>query len=157
LVALLAGVNPEPVISRVLQAYLPEYDPDEDYIIDKAVQTIGRGSIRSSNSTERMMAIVPTYELALRLVNRMSGYPLIDLVFAKKMGDYVWWSKKEYQSKSQTFDEKYPKYRAFSSKINYQKSKLKKNPNDVKIKQKIEQLMAARESYVRECDHSQSR
>lgn len=95
LVVFLAGINPTPELKDVLSAEIPEYDPDEDYAIDKAIQCLGRGNIRDHASKEPMLAIVPTSHLAERVYKRMAEQPRIDLSYCEKLGNYTIWNTKE--------------------------------------------------------------
>jgi hypothetical protein len=92
LVVFLAAVNPVPQICTVLGALLPRYDPDEDYVIDKANQCIGRGNIRNHDSDDKMLAIVSTLGMAKALGQLMEGAPEIRVDIMKKLGNYVTWS-----------------------------------------------------------------
>lgn len=94
LVSFLAAVNPEPEVARVLKALLPDYDPDEDYVIDKAIQCIGRGNIRNHNSKEKMLAIVSTRGMARSISKLMNDAPEIRSDLMEYIGDYVTWSAK---------------------------------------------------------------
>ncbi len=72
-VAFFPAVNPDPQESHVLRTLLPDYNPDEDYIVDKAIQCIGRGNIRNHKADgKKMLAIVSTTHLADRLLQRMA-------------------------------------------------------------------------------------
>jgi hypothetical protein len=99
LVAFLAAVNPEPEIARVLKALLPNYDPDEDYVIDKAIQCIGRGNIRNHRSQDPMLAIVSTTGMAESISKLMNYAPTIRTDITKHFGDYVTWSANLSRSK----------------------------------------------------------
>jgi hypothetical protein len=102
-VCFLASINPDPIVSRLLNAMLGEtgYDADEDYIVDKCIQGIGRGNIRDHNSPAEMLAIVPTIGLAERIKERMKGCPFIDyrVVRSKQM---TYWNFNEAVSEEDT-------------------------------------------------------
>jgi hypothetical protein len=91
-VCFLAAINPEKDVSRVLRAVLKDYDPDEDYVVDKAVQCIGRGNIRLHEAKEDMLAIVSTRYLATKISERMNDSPTILSKETRRLGDYVMWS-----------------------------------------------------------------
>jgi hypothetical protein len=92
LVVFLAAVNPTPQTSTILNAIIPEYDADEDYVIDKAVQCIGRGNIRNHDSDEKMLAIVSTMKMAESIARQMNHAPIIRRDITKKLGNYVTWT-----------------------------------------------------------------
>lgn len=105
-VCFLAAVNPQPVLARLLNALLSNqgYDSDEDYVVDKAVQCIGRGNVRDHKCKSPMLAIVATRGLAYRLKDRMNGSPDISETWLEKTGHYVTWSYnafKEQRSKEE--------------------------------------------------------
>lgn len=74
-VAFLAAINPPPTLARLLNILLGHhgYDADEDHVVDKAIQCIGRGNIRNHESTAPMLAIVSSLGLANKVVARMEG------------------------------------------------------------------------------------
>lgn len=92
LVVFLAAVNPEPEIVRILKTLLPDYDPNEDYVIDKAIQCIGRGNIRNHNVNDRMLAIVSTKGMAEAIGKIMNYAPIIRYDITEHLGSYVTWS-----------------------------------------------------------------
>ncbi|WP_322073596.1 DEAD/DEAH box helicase family protein [Burkholderia cepacia] len=93
-VAFHAAVNPDPVISRMLNMLLEStgYDSDEDYVTDKAIQSIGRGIIRNRGVDTTMLAIVPTVGLAERIKARMGYYPILDTKPLKELGSFTYWT-----------------------------------------------------------------
>jgi hypothetical protein len=90
-VAFLAAINPEPQLCNLLKALLENYEVEEDYVVDKAIQAIGRGNIRNHKSTKKMLAIVSTSELAKRIWKRMGGKPCLAEDVTQKLGDYTFW------------------------------------------------------------------
>ncbi|WP_261537134.1 hypothetical protein [Burkholderia multivorans] len=91
-VCFLASINPDPIVSRLLNTMLGAtgYDADEDYVVDKCIQAIGRGNVRDHQSHAEMLAIVPTSGLAERLKERMKLCPTIDLSVIKSKGMTYW-------------------------------------------------------------------
>ncbi|WP_338328661.1 DEAD/DEAH box helicase [Burkholderia multivorans] len=101
-VCFLASINPDPMVSRLLNTMLGPtgYDASEDYIVDKAIQGIGRGNIRDHNSHAEMLAIVPTTGLAERLRARMKLCPTIDYSVVDQQG-LTYWSLNEAASEEE--------------------------------------------------------
>lgn len=96
-VCFLAAINPKPVLGRVLDALLKHqgYDSDEDYVVDKAIQCIGRGNIRSHKTADRikkMLAIVPNQWLAERIYARLNDAPTIRYSDIARLGNYTIWN-----------------------------------------------------------------
>ncbi|WP_143136575.1 hypothetical protein [Burkholderia ubonensis] len=91
-VCFLASINPDPIVSRLLNTMLGStgYDADEDYVVDKCIQGIGRGNVRDHQCHAEMLAIVPTIGLAERLKERMKLYPMIDYSLVKSKGITYW-------------------------------------------------------------------
>lgn len=94
-VAFLAAVNPEPTLLRLLNVILPDYAAEEDYVVDKAIQSLGRGNIRKHNCNDAMLAIVSTRRLAERIAARMRNQPVIEYPIMDKLGGYTLWSYRE--------------------------------------------------------------
>jgi hypothetical protein len=92
IVAFLPAVNPEPDVAQLLNALLPGYDSDEDYVVDKAIQSLGRGNIRNHGTDSEMLAIVSTSKLAEKISARMQHYPRVDLGVTERLGNYTFWS-----------------------------------------------------------------
>jgi hypothetical protein len=95
-VCFLAAINPEPDMARLLNALLKHqgYDSDEDFVVDKAIQCIGRGNIRSHREEDRikkMLAIVPSQWLAERIYRRLSDIPTVRYEDLAKLGNYAIW------------------------------------------------------------------
>jgi hypothetical protein len=133
----LAAVNPQPELAEVLKLIMPDYNPDEDHVVDKAIQALGRGNIRDPFSTDPMLAIVATAGLAHKIQNKLDNIPQIDKSWIEKLGNYVYLNRKE-TSKSdeeraerkkkaqQSFREKMgPRYLSVMSMLNSCKKKLK--------------------------------
>lgn len=97
-VAFLAAVNPDKPLERLLQALLPKYDARQDFVVDKAIQSIGRGCIRNHLSEEPMIAVVPTLGLAELICARMSHLPIVDRNWMEKLGSYTPWSVQHLRS-----------------------------------------------------------
>jgi hypothetical protein len=96
-VCFLAAINPNPMLGRVLNALLKHqgYDSDEDFVVDKAIQCIGRGNIRSHKKADRikkMLAIVPSQWLAERIYARLNEAPIIRYKDIEKLGNYTIWN-----------------------------------------------------------------
>lgn len=96
-VCFLAAINPNPILGRVMNALLKHqgYDSDEDFIVDKAIQCIGRGNIRSHLEEDRikkLLAIVPNQWVAERVQARLNGAPTIRYGDISKLGDYTIWN-----------------------------------------------------------------
>lgn len=96
-VCFLAAINPNPVLGRLLDALLKHqgYDSDEDFVVDKAIQCIGRGNIRSHEEEDRikkMLAIVPSQWLAERIYARLNEAPTIRYNDIAKLGNYTIWN-----------------------------------------------------------------
>ena len=96
-VCFLAAINPNPVLARLLDALLKHqgYDSDEDFVVDKAIQCIGRGNIRSHREKDRlkkMLAIVPSQWLADRIYARMNQAPTIRYNDIGRLGNYTIWN-----------------------------------------------------------------
>jgi hypothetical protein len=109
-VAFLSAVNPEQVMMQLLNALLDDYEAEEDFVVDRAIQAIGRGNIRDHDSNEKMLAIVPTLDLAKRICRRMKNRPTLALDTMKRLGDYTLWSLN--CARRQTEDEHREKNRA---------------------------------------------
>lgn len=92
IVAFLPAVNPEPDVAQLLNALLPGYDSDEDYVVDKAIQSLGRGNIRNHDTDSEMLAIVSTTKLAEKIAARMQHYPHVDTNVTERLGNYAFWS-----------------------------------------------------------------
>lgn len=95
-ICFLAAINPNPILARLLNALLKHqgYDSDEDFVVDKAIQCIGRGNIRShkkEDKLKKMLAIVPSKWLAERIYARLNEAPTIRYSDISKLGDYVVW------------------------------------------------------------------
>jgi hypothetical protein len=110
-VAFLSAVNPEPVLGRLLKALLEDYEVEEDYVVDKAIQAIGRGNIRNHASNKKMLAIVPTYDLAKRIWKRMGSKPHLSTEVMKKLGDYTFWSLNAAMKEERTEEQRREKKR----------------------------------------------
>lgn len=95
LIVFLAGINPAPALKDVMSIEIPEYDPDDDYVVDKAIQCLGRGNIRDHASKAPMLAIVATSYLAERIADRMGDQPRIDMSYCKRLGSYTVWNTQE--------------------------------------------------------------
>lgn len=91
-VVFLAGVNPDPVMRSLMQAYMPEYDPQKDYVVAKTIQSLGRGNMRNHESKAAMLAIVPTLGLAKMIHKRMNHFPILDYETMETLGNYAEWS-----------------------------------------------------------------
>jgi hypothetical protein len=99
-VVFLPAINPIPQLAQLLNSKLSPYgyDADEDFVVDKAIQCIGRGNVRESKSNEKMLAIVPTLGLAARIHARYySRSDLNESVF-DELGQYQSWDFKTYSS-----------------------------------------------------------
>ena len=92
-VAFLASINPRPELARVLKLKLRDtgYDPDEDFVVDRAVQCLSRGNVRDPNSENFLYVIVTTVGLAYRIKDRMSDVPEVKSSFVEKLGNYQFW------------------------------------------------------------------
>jgi hypothetical protein len=64
----------------------------EDDVVDKSIQSIGRGIIRNRNVGTPMLAIVPTVGLAERIKARMGDHPVLDTKPMKELGSYSYWA-----------------------------------------------------------------
>jgi hypothetical protein len=95
MVVFLAGINPAPALKDVMAIEIPNYNPDDDYVVDKAIQCLGRGNIRDHASKEPMLAIVATSYLAERIADRMGDQPRIDMSYCKRLGSYTVWNTQE--------------------------------------------------------------
>lgn len=104
----LTAVNAHPVVADVLDMLavskrrLPpgvnQYDSNQDYVVDSALQCLGRGCVRDHSSPERkpMLVVVPTVQLAeylkAALTVRLNGgkkvefSPTVDYRFVEKIG-----------------------------------------------------------------------
>jgi len=140
-VAFLAAVNPEKEIAHLLETVLNGYNPDLDYVIDKAIQCIGRGNIRNHKSKKYMAAIVPSLELAESIVNCMEGAPALELRWARKLGDYVIWS----WQRATSAEIKQLGYRAVLEKQNARSRKFRSNP----LNKELANLRSYRSIYKR--------
>lgn len=165
-VVFLAGVNPDPVMRSLMQAYMPEYDPQQDYVVAKTIQSLGRGNMRNHESKDAMLAIVPTLGLAKMIHKRMNHFPILDHETMETLGNYAEWSvnnarseeakeirgtPEEYMHKIRTQTaSRVAKYRAsmpeelrkMSNRIVYLKRKLKLNPADKTIGKEMKELDA---------------
>jgi hypothetical protein len=143
-VCFLAAVNPQPVLARLLNALLSNqgYDSDEDYVVDKAVQCVGRGNVRDHKCKSPMLAIVATRGLAYRLKERMNGSPDISETWLDKTGHYVTWSYNAF--KEQRSKEENKGKSAEEIQANYQE-KYRSNP----INKKLTSLRTLRSRYKR--------
>jgi hypothetical protein len=95
LIVFLAAVNPRPELARVLDVLLRDldYNSDEDYVVDRAIQCLGRGNVRNHNAKDaKMLVIVPTRGLAYRIKNRMGGHPKVLDAYTEKLGNYFTWN-----------------------------------------------------------------
>jgi hypothetical protein len=99
-VAFLAAVNPSPHMLRLLRARLGHlgYDPHEDFIVDKVIQSAGRGNIRTPGIKDRMLIVVPTENLAQRISERMKEAPEILSDVTEALGNYISWNHNAYSS-----------------------------------------------------------
>lgn len=101
----LTAVNAHPIVKQVLDFLsvkkLPDgidpYDCNQDYVVDSALQCIGRGSVRDQESDRPMLVVVPTIQLANYLkasltARKRSGgrvleyAPHVDLRFVNTVG-----------------------------------------------------------------------
>jgi hypothetical protein len=77
-VVFLAAVNPDKDVATLLSALCGDgYDADEDFVVSKAVQCIGRGNIRNHKSKAPMLAVVATEGLAEKIRARMEDVPKV--------------------------------------------------------------------------------
>lgn len=93
LVCFLAAINPDRETTLLLNAILGHqgYNADEDYVVDKAIQCIGRGNIRNKKSKDKMLAIVSNLYLARKICDRMHDRPTVMVGMLEKLGNYVTW------------------------------------------------------------------
>jgi len=119
-VAFHAAVNPDPIVSRMLNILLESsgYDSHEDYCTDKAIQSIGRGIIRNRAVDTPMIAIVPTVGLAERIKARMQDYPVIDTKPMKELGSFTYWAHSRAVSIEKAEDGLDAKHRYLAKPIN---------------------------------------
>ncbi|WP_155674913.1 DEAD/DEAH box helicase family protein [Burkholderia stagnalis] len=105
-VSFLAAINPDPFVCQVLNDLLSEtgYDAHEDYVVDKAIQSLGRAKIRNRASNDPVLAIVATKGLAVRIATRMQGYPRIDLDPMNDRGALEPWTPMEAAKKQRIAD-----------------------------------------------------
>lgn len=101
-VVFLAAVNPNPHMSRLLNARLGHlgYDPHEDFIVDRVIQATGRGNIRTHGIEDRMLIVVPTANLAQRVAERMNEDPQVLNDVTEDLGDMISWSHSLYRTVS---------------------------------------------------------
>ncbi|QBQ74573.1 DNA/RNA helicase [Burkholderia phage BcepSauron] len=100
-----AAINPWPQLGRLLQFLLgrphedgtPGYDPDEDYVVDRAIQCLGRGNIRDHDSESPMLAIVPTLGLAEKLHHRYNHAPTLMHQAMINRGEYMMWNYNKFK------------------------------------------------------------
>jgi len=131
-VTFLAAVNPNPILGKVLSWMLPNYDAHEDFVVDKAIQSIGRGNIRDQKCDLPMLAIVSSRGLAMRILHRMKGYPQIDLSITEKLGNYIPWSTNEARSASAAGEE-YTPDSTDAEKTKQRMRRYLENPINVKL------------------------
>jgi hypothetical protein len=93
-VSFFAAINPDPFVCQMLNAVLGEtgYDAHEDYVVDKAIQSLGRAKTRNRDSHDPVMAIVSTRGLAERIAKRMQGYPRVDSSHMRSLGSLEYWT-----------------------------------------------------------------
>lgn len=98
-IAYLSARNPSPDVAMLFKALTPEYDADDDYAGDSAVQAATRLSVRDQRVGERVYIIVPDLGLARIIKRKLRPYKngevdpdgegaKIILKYAKKL-DYV--------------------------------------------------------------------
>ncbi|QRE00084.1 hypothetical protein [Burkholderia phage BCSR5] len=146
-VVFLPAINPNPHLARLLNALLGPfgYDADEDFIVDKSVQCIGRGNIRIPNIKKPMLAVVPTLGLASRLQRRYKGFPTLTTDAMDVFGCYQSWDFKTYtsiraQARKKAEKELKPKRKIRPDEI---KSKLKAlNARAYRARQKGDEALA---------------
>lgn len=93
-VMFLTSIIPDPVIRKVLahsthgirNSQGHTYDPDQDYVVDVAIQCLGRGVVRDHYSTKKQLVIVPTLSLAEYIKRSLGGRPVINTQFLQSGG-----------------------------------------------------------------------
>lgn len=92
-IAYLAARNPTPDVAALFKVLIPDYDPDQDYAGDSAVQAVTRLSVREPRATDQVFIVVPDVGLAEILRGKMtvvhpetgeSGGATIDMKYAKE-------------------------------------------------------------------------
>lgn len=155
MVAFLAAINPDEMLRNLLSVLLPDYDADEDYIVDKAVQSVGRGNIRDHRSKQKMLAIVPTSKLAEALCKRMGDAPQIAYSVTEKLGFYTPYTKNKAAAAyaAEVGDDEPDRKKRFAAKVgsayrqivnarSRTRKKLETDPDNVKLQEKVADLDA---------------
>lgn len=62
--AFLASINPEPEVKNIMKRLCPYYDPRMDHIVEQAVQSLARSSIRDPREGANRLLILPDEETA---------------------------------------------------------------------------------------------
>jgi len=163
-VAFLGAINPTPLLAQLMRILMPHYDADEDYVVDKAIQSIGRGNIRNHHSSEEMLAVVSTTGLAKRISKRMRSHPRVATDVTKKLGNFVPWNRNAADAKyaeavsgepdrrkrfADKFGDQIKEYRRVSRQISRLQAKLKANPTDVTLSREMAGLTERREALIR--------
>ncbi|QBX06794.1 hypothetical protein H1O16_gp381 [Burkholderia phage BcepSaruman] len=153
-VAFLAAINPPPLLDQLLTALLPDYDVAEDYVVDKAIQSLGRGNIRNHNTKKRMLAIVSTMGLAEKVRARMHNYPKIAVDTTEALGSMHRWSyngataQEKHEARvvnqaarssrfAESMGDNIKLYRSLSAKIVRLNKKLERDPGNHEIEAEI--------------------
>lgn len=76
-IAFLATVFPQPYIFDLMQELCPDYDIELDYVVEQAIQTAMRCSIRNTKARTKPLIIVTTKHLAQRMARHMQGLPTV--------------------------------------------------------------------------------
>lgn len=84
--AFLASVNPHPGSKTAMETLCPDYNSDLDHLVDQAVQSLTRSSIRVPEVDAFRLMILPDEESARNVWKHgFSGYPA--LIAPEKIGD----------------------------------------------------------------------
>ncbi|MBU9357496.1 DEAD/DEAH box helicase family protein [Burkholderia multivorans] len=134
-VAFHAAVNPEQSVANMLNTLLEStgYDSHEDYVTDKAIQSIGRGIIRNRSVDTPMLAIVPTTGLAERIKARMGDHPRLDLKPLKSLGSYTYWTYSRAVSIESAEDGLSAKHRYLAKPLNDQIQRAQVNRSKARL------------------------
>lgn len=73
--AFLSTINPSPTTRQLLQQLCPNYDTNLDYVVDQAVQTAMRMSVRDVTSDKPTLLIVTDKTLARAIKSHLGGLP----------------------------------------------------------------------------------
>lgn len=73
-IAYLSARNPTPDVVSLFKVLIPEYNVDDDYAGDSAVQAVTRLSVRDQAASERVFIVVPDIGLARILQRKLRPY-----------------------------------------------------------------------------------